>query len=232
MSTKKPKLEKTASPVHPGRGRFITFEGGEGAGKTTLISLVAAELAARGYQVVVTREPGGSGLGDKIRSLLLEKDSSFSVGSKAELLLFLASRAQHLEEVIIPALKAGKIVLCDRFNDSTIAYQGGARGMGVDYVQNLCNSVCSGTAPDLTFYLDIDPRIGLARASKVSKSDTKSGQTDRIESEKLRFHENVRSAFLSLVRRFPERFQVLHALKPASEVFDEAMVALQERLKL
>lgn len=155
-----------------------------------------------------------------------------AIGSKAELMLFLAARAQHLEEVIVPAIKAGKYVLCDRFNDSTVAYQGGARGMGIDYVQNLCNTVCNGTCPDITFYLDIEPRVGLARAAKAVKNDVAAGQVDRIESEKLHFHEKVRSAFLTLARRFPERFHILHALKPADDVFEDAVAALQERLKL
>lgn len=211
------------------KGRFITFEGGEGAGKTTLIQSLAEALSAQGYQVVITREPGGSPLGEKIRSLVLEKDAEVKISSKAELLLFLAARAQHLEEVIMPALKAGKIVLCDRFNDSTVAYQGGARGMGIDYVQNLCNAVCQDVCPDLTFYLDIEPSLGLARAASC---EARQGHIDRIESEKLRFHENVRAAFHSLVSRYPERIHVLDAERSAKKVLEEAMVALQERLKL
>jgi dTMP kinase len=145
---------------------FITFEGGEGAGKTTLIDSIARQLAASHYYVVKTREPGGTHLGEHVRTLLLHDHTDQPLSSYAELFLFLAARAQQLDEVIRPALEERKIVLCDRFNDSTIAYQGIARGLGLEQVAELCGLVCRETQPHLTFYLDIDPSLGLARAKR------------------------------------------------------------------
>ncbi|HRD55508.1 MAG TPA: dTMP kinase, partial [Parachlamydiaceae bacterium] len=147
---------------------LITFEGGEGAGKTTLIKELAKALFAVGHHVVQTREPGGSRLGEHIRSWLLKHDFDVKVGKEAELLLFLAARAQHLEELIVPSIKAGKIVLCDRFNDSTIVYQGIARGIGFEKVEKLCQLVSAHTEPALTLLLDVDPVIGLMRTKKAS----------------------------------------------------------------
>lgn len=171
---------------------FITFEGGEGAGKSTLLQRMARELEARGHQVVVTREPGGSALGEHIRRWLLNRDASFTVGMKAELLLFLAARAQHIEELILPALKAGKIVLCDRFNDSTVVYQGYARGLGAQDVQELCRVACGAVVPDLTFFLDVDVRLGLRRTQGAHKENAGAGEVDRIEAEGMRLWEGFR----------------------------------------
>lgn len=142
-------------------GLFITFEGGEGAGKTTLIQALDKHLRSLGYTVVKTREPGGSSLGDQIRALLLNPRHSIDISAEAELLLFLASRAQHITECIAPALQAGYVVLCDRFNDSTIAYQGVARGLGVKRVQQLCHLVCGPVTPALTFFSISIPKRAL-----------------------------------------------------------------------
>lgn len=196
------------------RGSFITFEGGEGAGKTTLIQKMASLLVKEGQQVLVVREPGGTEVGEKIRSILLEHSGPLS--PYAELALFLASRAQHIMEVIGPALKAGKIVLCDRFNDSSVAYQGAARGLGMEAVASFCQFVSQGIEPNLTFYLDIDPRIGLARAAIERKQD-------RIEAEKLMFHEKIREAFLEIVRAHPHRMHRLDASLSPEQVCEEAM---------
>ncbi len=200
---------------------FITFEGGEGAGKTTLINSLHESMTKHGCPVIQTREPGGSPLGEQIRSWLLEKNEELPLGDQAELLLFLASRVQHIEEVIQPALDQGKVVLCDRFNDSTIAYQGRARGRDMDEVEKLCNIACEGMVPDLTFFLDIDPVVGLARA-KGSSIDL-----DRLETEALSFHEEVRKGFQLLAQKYPERIHVLDATLSPAELLEQASTKLR-----
>lgn len=197
------------------KGVFITFEGGDGAGKTTLIDKVYADLSKRSLDVLKTRAPGGTPLGKEIRTLLLEQ-REIPLSQRSELLLFLADRAQHVDEVIVPALVAGQIVLCDRFNDSTIAYQGGARGFGEESVRSFCRFATNGLIPNLTLYLDLDPRIGFER--------TKSSRTghDRIESEALHFHQQIRSTFHEIAKREPNRFILLDAELPPEEVFQKA----------
>lgn len=199
--------------------RFIVFEGGEGAGKTTVIDAVEKALAAKGVAAVRTREPGSTALGEKIRDLLLQGSSSLPICNKAELLLFLAARAQNLEEVIKPALARGGSVLCDRFNASTIAYQGWARGLGYDDVSRLCSYVSGDVQPDLTFFLDLDPAVGLARAAKVSASD-------RIESEKIEFHRKVREGFLKVAKEHPSTFCIIDAQRSAHEVFEQVWTSI------
>jgi len=197
-------------------GQFITFEGGEGAGKSTLIKKVYTELE-KNRKVVLTREPGGTTLGEKLRECLLHHHE---ISPRAELFLFLAARAQHIDEVIKPAIAAGKTVLCDRFSDSTIAYQGAGRGMGVDYVTQCTELATQGFRPDITLYIDIDPEVGLQRAGKRSGFD-------RIEKEELSFHERVREAFLKLAKAHPERIIVLDGTKSAEELFQQAMACVQ-----
>ncbi|MBI5272574.1 MAG: dTMP kinase [Chlamydiia bacterium] len=196
------------------KGRFITFEGGEGAGKTTLIEKVAEKLASQGHSVVVAREPGGTRVGEEIRNLLLHHKDPLS--PYAELSLFLAARAQQIHEVIRPALAAGKIVLCDRFNDSSIAYQGAARHLGVEEVSAFCQFICQRLTPHLTLYLDIDPELGLARAKQRRSQD-------KIESEDITFHVTIRNAYLAMQRREPQRLRLLDASKEPSQVFQAAM---------
>jgi len=208
---------------------FITFEGGEGAGKTTLIDKLESTFTAMGLPVVRTREPGGSALSEHIRSWLLNKEFGVSVGHDAELLLFLAARAQHLEEVIIPALSQGKTVLCDRFNDSTIVYQGIARGIGYEKTKRLCELVCGKTLPDLTLYLDLDPAIGLLRTRAVHKENASEGEVDRIESEALDFHIKVREGFRRLAAAYPERIKTVDASLSCDTVFALALAALKDK---
>jgi len=190
---------------------FITFEGGEGAGKTTLIDQIVQELSSKGCPLVRTREPGGTLLGEGIRNLLLQPKT---LSPYAELCLFLASRAQHIADVIRPALEAGKIVLCDRFNDSSVAYQGAARGLGVDKVAEVCSFISERLEPDLTFYLDLDPEIGLSRIQRSK---------DRIEAEDLSFHRKIQGAFHALAKLYPERLHILDASQSPSKVFTDAM---------
>lgn len=211
---------------------FITFEGGEGAGKSTLINKIENQLTHQGFKVVRTREPGGTSLGEYLRNCLLNRNFQFQIGAQAELLLFLASRVQQIEECIRPALKEGKIVLCDRFNDSTIVYQGVARGLGLDYVQNLCQFVCGDLVPNLTFFLDVDPLVGLLRTQKVIKEHANAGEMDRLESEKLAFHENVRKGFQILAQQHSDRIYTLDANEEIDKVFAKACKILEQKLKL
>lgn len=190
---------------------FITFEGGDGAGKSTVIARVKESLEKSGKEVVLTREPGGVPLGEEIRALLLESKTSVSI--MAELLLFLASRAQHVTEKIKPALEAGKVVLCDRFTDSTLAYQGYARGLGIETLLPLCKLATGGLDPHLTLYLDLDPSIGLARAKSF----------DRMEAEAREFHEKVRQGFLKLAEMYPLRIHKIDASKTQDDVFKQVM---------
>lgn len=210
---------------------FVTFEGGEGAGKSSLIDYVEKMLGSLGVDAVKTREPGGTLLGDQIRRWLLDQNTA-PVGNKAELLLFLAARAQHIEEFILPNLQRGKLVLCDRFNDSTVAYQGVARGLGKEWVQNLCVMVCGDVLPSLTFYLDVDPSIGLKRTKKSVKENACSGELDRIEAEQLAFHESVRAAFITIGKSNPERFVIIDANQPQEVVFQVAKKVIRDRFAI
>jgi dTMP kinase len=203
------------------KGFFITFEGGEGSGKTTLLDKIKKYLESRNHHHVFTREPGGTDLGEEIRELLLKKRKE-KVASKAELCLFLASRAQHIENVILPALREGKIVLSDRYNDSSIAYQGYARGLGIEEVINFSYYIIEDAIPDLTIYLDIDPKIALAR---------RTDGFDRIESEKISFHQKIRDGFLILAEKFPERIKVIDATDSPEEVLKNAMNYIEKLLK-
>lgn len=197
------------------RGLFVTLEGGEGAGKSSVIVRLQGMLVAEGHEVVVTREPGSTWLGETIRDWLLAPKSQGAIGAEAELLLFLAARAQHLEEVIRPALAANKVVLCDRFNDSTIAYQGYGRGLDIPKVAELCLLACAGTLPDVTLFLDVDPTVGLRRA-------TAHRAQDRLESEALSFHQRVRKGFRALAEQHPNRIHSIDASQSLNDVVKQA----------
>lgn len=204
------------------QGLFVTFEGGEGAGKTTLIDTIAAQLKTTGRIILKTREPGGTQLGEEIREILL-KHRKEPLSPYSELSLFLASRSQHIREVIRPALDQGMVVLCDRFNDSTIAYQGAARGLGTEKVAAFCDFISEGLVPNLTLYLDIDPESGLKRAKNARAQD-------RIELENLEFHRKIRDAYLHLAKAHPKRFYRLDASQPPAIVFDEAMQRIRKHV--
>lgn len=195
-------------------GLFITFEGGEGAGKSTLMKRLAEKLRIDGHDVLHTREPGGCSLSNRIRDLLNHKESFIS--SKTELLLFLAARAQHVEEVIAPALKAGKLVLCDRFNDSTMAYQGVARNIDLQLVKNLCNFVSLNLEPNLTLFLDIDPTEGLRR---IQNRQDDHAPLENLDNESLDFHTNVRKAYQAIIQENPERMRRIDASHAPDEVY-------------
>ena len=192
---------------------FITFEGSEGSGKTTQIALLDARLKSAGHDVVVTREPGGTELGEKIRHLLKHDQSGQGMFPETELLLFAASRAQLVREVIVPALQAGKIIICDRFLDSTTVYQGVARKLSSDPVAAINRFAVGEILPALTIVLDLPAEAGLARARKRT-----GGLPDRLEQENLDFYQRVRDGYLLLARSLPERFLVVDAALPAEKI--------------
>lgn len=210
---------------------FVTFEGGEGCGKSTVIERLSADLREKGYDVLTTREPGGSKLGEQIRIWLLHHAPDVNVGDYAELLLFLAARTQHLEEIILPALDKGKVVLCDRFNDSSVAYQGAARGLGMDAVQKQCELACRGITPNLTLFMDVDPRIGLERTRNTVKASASEGEVDRIESEKLDFHVKVLEAMRLLAKNNPGRIKTIDASQPLDTMYDQCLEAVLSALE-
>jgi len=196
-------------------GFFITFEGPEGAGKTTQAKLLKEYLERNGYKVLYTREPGGTYLGKKIRALLLSPENKEMV-ERTELFLYAADRSQHVEEIIRPALEEGKIVLCDRFSDSTIAYQGYGRNLDLEMIRELNQKATGGLCPQLTILLDLDPADGLNRALSLCKDGLEEG--DRIEREAEKFHQKVRAGFLLLARNQPERIKVVDASVRIQEV--------------
>lgn len=213
-------------PHKPYEGIFVTIEGGEGVGKTTLSFSLCEHLQKMGHSVFKTREPGGSQLSEHIRKVLLDPNLNIAIGDRAELFLFLAARAQHLDELILPALHSGKIVICERFNDSTIAYQGYARNLGMEYVQKLCSAAFPNVEPDLTFFLDIDPEVGLKRAK-----NQRGNSLDRLELEEIEFHKSVRQGFLHLLDAHPKRIYVIDAQKPSAEVLQSTLPLLTQLLK-
>lgn len=199
-------------------GLFITFEGMEGAGKTTLIQKLAAHFSASGRDVLITREPGGSGLGKKLRAIILNAEEKIS--SSTELFLFLADRAEHIEDVIKPALEQGKIVLCDRFTDSTVAYQGYGRGMDRALLETLNGVAAGGLVPDLTVVLDLEPEVGLSRAKKRNAEQNLTVEEGRFEAEALIFHRKIRQGFLEMAQS-GGRFFVVDAMQDAEVVFEQ-----------
>ena len=189
---------------------FITLEGGEGAGKTTQIVHLAGWLAERGIKCLLTREPGGTDLGRKIRALLLDPDHA-GMAPETELLLYMADRAEHIGAVIRPALAGGQTVLCDRYFDATLVYQGAARGLPAERIVRLHELMFDGLAPDLTLLLDLPVETGLARARRQLDKGARSRRESRFEDEALLFHERVRAGYLALARQHPERFRVIDA---------------------
>ena len=203
---------------------FITLEGPEGSGKTTAVEAAVKALQEKGYEIVRTREPGGTPIAEQIRNVILDKANT-SMDPRTEALLYAASRRQHLVEKVWPALKEGKIVICDRYLDSSLAYQGGARGLGVDEVLNVNLFATENTWPDLTLLFDIKPEVGLARiASNASR------EVNRLDLEKLEFHNKVRDAFLALAKKYPDRYVIIDASQSRDEVAKATLEAIMNRL--
>lgn len=210
------------------KGLFVTFEGGEGAGKSTLARRLQDALRGFSREVLLTREPGGTTFSEEVRNLVLHHKGQ--VTNRAELFLFLSARIQHIEELIKPALARGAIVLCDRFNDSSIAYQGEARGLGMDYVASCCALATSAFQPDITFFIDLDPKLGMLRTHK-RRSHTKEA-VDRLENEALHFHEKVRLGFQKLALANPNRIITIDGTLSADEVFTIAYEKIKQHLVL
>lgn len=208
----------------PARGRFITFEGGEGSGKSTQVQRLLARLAGRGIETVATREPGGSPEAERLRKLLLS-GAVASLGPVAEIIVFAAARIDHLDKTIKPALAEGCFVICDRFTDSTRAYQGATGKVDMALVREL-ETIAADAKPDLTIILDVPAEIGLARAKGRGEG------ADRFESEALAFHEAVRQSFLDTAREEPERCAVIDATLPADEISEVIWKLVEDRLLL
>ena len=203
---------------------FITFEGPDGSGKSTIIKKIHEKLVSEGYNIVLTREPGGTPIAEKIRNIILDNKNQ-ELDARSEALLYAASRRQHLVEKIWPALKQGKIVLCDRFIDSSIAYQGGGRNIGVENVLNVNLFATENTYPDLTIFFDVSPEIGLARVSHDKKR-----VADRLDNENENFHDKVYETFKEIVKNNPNRIVSIDASKSIDEVFDATYKIIKEKL--
>lgn len=203
---------------------FITFEGGEGSGKSTAIKALVKRLETEGHSVVLTREPGGTPIAEQIREIILNK-KNVEMDGMTEALLYAASRRQHIQEKILPALKEGKIVLCDRYLDSSLAYQGGARGLGIDRVYELNQFATEGLLPDITVFFALDPKIGLARIGANANREV-----NRLDVEKMEFHQRVYDSFMELARRFPDRYLIIDASKGPEEVANATYEAIQQKL--
>jgi len=210
---------------------FITLEGIEGSGKTTHVKYIIEFLQKQGYECVATREPGGTRIGKKIRAILLDPESS-DMDPLVELLLYFADRAQHVRHFILPSLAAGKIVLCDRFYDATLVYQGFARGLDVGLIQKLHKLILKDLKPDMTILLDLPPEQGLSRAWKQINNGSRTGIESRFENEALAFHHKVRSGYLELSRQEPERFRVIDASRDEHRVREEIITVLSSALSL
>ena len=203
--------------------RFITFEGGEGCGKSTVLKAIKERLESEGVSVVLTREPGGTPIAEQIRNVILDKANT-AMDGRTEALLYAASRRQHLVEKIWPALQEGKTVLCDRYLDSSLAYQGGARGLGIDEVLSINLFATEGTYPDLTLLFDLEPEQGLARIAA-----NQNREVNRLDLENLDFHHQVRNNFLALAKRYPDRYVIIDASQPLADVIEDAYKAIKER---
>lgn len=219
-------LEFQPSPLL-NRGMLIVFEGGEGSGKTTQLARshdwLVNQFDGSRFTVVKTREPGGTELGRHIRELLLHPNTAEPTQDRAELLLFAADRAQHVEVVLQPALQRGSLVLCDRFTDSTVAYQGYGRGLDLALIHQLNQIATGGLEPDLTVWLDVEVATGLSRAQRR-------GSADRMEQNQIEFHQRVRQGFCELAAARPQRFRRVDANRSADEVFQDVQQVLKEAI--
>ena len=209
---------------------FISLEGIEGCGKTTQLQYLSTFLAENGRSCVVTREPGGTAIGKKIRSILLDPASRELVPA-AELLLYMADRAQHIEALIKPRLAEGKIVLCDRYFDATVVYQGFARGLDTGFIRDLHRIIFKDLKPDITLLLDLPPRIGLARAWQALDSGNRCDAESRFEEEAISFHEKVRAGYLEVAGMEPGRFKIIDASRPVDAVQADIRQVLSAHLE-
>lgn len=205
------------------KGLFITVEGPDGSGKTTQIKALEAYFKQKGYDVVITREPGGTKISEKIREIILDKENK-EMDSITEALLYAASRAQHVTEVIKPAVDNGKIVICDRFMDSSIVYQGIGRKLGIRLIENMNKIAVKNYMPDITFLFKLQPEVGIERKANQ-------GNKDRLESENLAFHERVFEGYMMLEKLYPHRIKAIDANKSIEEIHQEMINAIERFLK-
>ncbi len=205
------------------RGKFITIEGTDGSGKSTQIELLMDYLRKKGADVIFTREPGGTQISEKIREIILDVNNSEMTGI-TEALLYAAARSQHVEEKIIPALEAGKIIICDRFVDSSIAYQGAARGLGAEKIMGINEAALHGIIPDMTLFFDLSPEKGILRKKNERA-------LDRLEKEKMDFHEKVYEGYKNLCKKYPERIKPIDADRSIDEVHSEVIEVIDGLLK-
>jgi dTMP kinase len=208
------------------KGIFITIEGGDGTGKTTQLKLIEKYLKEEKLQYILTREPGGIDISEQIRKIILDRANT-AMDARTEALLYAASRRQHLIERVIPALKEDKIVVCDRFIDSSLAYQGYARGLGIEEVLKINEFAIEGHMPHLTIYLDIEPSIGLNRINKDSEREI-----NRLDLERNSFHEKVREGYHILIERYPDRIKQVDANQAIERVFEDIKLYIKDILKL
>lgn len=201
------------------KGLFITLEGADGCGKTTQLNLLKESLTSRGYEIVVTREPGGKGLGEKLREILLNYDGE--VSDRCEAFLYLADRAQNIDTIIKPAINSGKIVLCDRHTDSSVAYQGYGREQNIDNINMLNELAVNGVHPDLTIVFDIDTETSMARVG---------AEKDRLESAGIEFHKRVRNGYLEIAKKNPQRIKVVDASQTIEDVQRDVIKIVEEVL--
>lgn len=198
------------------RGLFITLEGPDGAGKTTILNRLAERFQNEGMKVLHTREPGGIEIAEQIRKVILDKDNT-AMDSRTEALLYAAARRQHLVEKVQPALEEGYVVLCDRFVDSSLAYQGYARKLGIDEVYSINQFAIADMMPNLTLYFDIDPKVGLERINRSNEREV-----NRLDLEELQFHEDVREGYQILLQKFPHRIKQINAEQELEHVYEQA----------
>jgi dTMP kinase len=209
---------------------FITLEGIEGAGKTSQLQNIVSFLKTEGYECVTTREPGGTAIGEQIRRVLLDP-SNAGLDPAAELLLYIADRIQHIRTVIEPHLKANRTVLCDRYFDATLVYQGYARGLDKSMIHKLHQLVCNNLQPDITLLFDLEPEVGLARAWRQIDNGGRTGLESRFEQEKLDFHQKVRAGYLELARKSPQRVRIIDAGQDEKSVASAIRKELAEFVK-
>ena len=207
------------------QGKFITFEGGEGSGKTSAIKAILPHLEVMGYKFILTREPGGTPIAEEIRNVILSMKSE-GMDGRTEALLYAASRREHLQKKVIPNLNNGVNVLCDRYIDSSLAYQGHARGLGIDDILKINMFATENEWPDLTIFFDIEPEEGLAR---IAKNENR--EVNRLDIEKIEFHKSVREGYLELLKRYPNRIKRIDASQPREVVAAECEKYILEVLK-
>lgn len=198
------------------KGLFISFEGNDGSGKSTALKSVIDRLKKDGYDVLYSREPGGSEIAEKIRNIILDKEN-LAMDDKTEALLYAASRREHLTKTLLPAINSGKIVLCDRYIDSSLAYQGYARGLGIEDVFNMNQFATEGVLPDLTILVCVHPEVGFKRINQTARD------LDRLELQKASFHENVYQGYLNVAKLFPERIKIINGELSKEEVYQEVI---------